>query len=183
MQRHTSLRFALLAFAGALLLVGALSIALGIGITNSLQAAPLGAEPTMVGTLTQANPTVVYLVSPTATKPPGRAAPHPTAPIIHAQPPTPQPTAPRSTPTPCGPCNPWGYNFSCCRAIFDPPAAFCQYFACEPGFWSEPHGFILECAGHLFTQSGGQPGACAKEGGFIAQLYAPDPNPTPQPSP
>jgi PASTA domain len=71
--------------------------------------------------------------------------------------------------------NPWGYNFSCCRFIRDPPSAFCSYFKCVP-YFSAGVGYVIQCDDRTFEQSGaGQEaehpqGACSGRGGIYRPL-------------
>jgi hypothetical protein len=188
MQHTRRLSYALFALATSLALTGVMSIIVGITTGSSAMPPP---QPTMVGTLVVANPTVVYLVTPTphvATKPTA----HPTLPITHTQP---TPTA-KPTPTPIPgppkvPPNPWGYNFTCCVTIFNPPSNFCSYFPCIPNFWSRQDGpgydYVILCSGGLYSRWGGIKYPCPGPhgDGYVAQLYAPryPPSPTPGPLP
>ena len=89
----------------------------------------------------------------------------------------PPPITFNSTPTPCPGvnCNPWGYNFSPGNLIYNPPAGFCNYFACAPNF-NKPHhahsGYIVECNDSLYSQFVGRRATCALQGGVLRPLYA-----------
>src|SRR6266487_3788136 len=135
-------------------------------------------------TPTTSNNQATILVSPTATfvptAPPTQTptpTPSPTPKPTIAPTPTPQPTQPPHTPTPCPGinCNPWGYNFSPGNLIYYPPSNFCAYFNCIPSF-VEPDdpgdGYIVQCGDGLFSQSGGERGACSHHGGVSRPLYS-----------
>lgn len=121
---------------------------------------------------TQAVATVTPTAQPTAT-----ARPQPTA----TTKPIPQPTAtpkpipqPTATPKPCAsPCNPWGYNFTCCNKIYSPPSNFCYYFNCIPSFWKYTNGYVMECKDGMYSHSGGVSGSCSYHGGNWRALLAP----------
>ena len=122
------------------------------------------------------SPTPVPTHKPTLTpthEPTPTPTPKPTSAPTHA----PQPTQPPHTPTPCPGinCNPWGYNFSPGNLIYYPPANFCSYFSCITSF-QEPDdpgdGYIVQCADNLFSQSGGERGACSYHGGVQRPLYS-----------
>jgi hypothetical protein len=85
-------------------------------------------------------------------------------------PPTPVPP----TPKPCTTlnCNPWGYSFSGTTLTYNPPSAFCSYFACIANFWNG-NGYVVECADERYSKSGGIQGACSQHGGVFRPLYAP----------
>lgn len=97
--------------------------------------------------------------------------------------PTPVPTAKPTaitfnpTPTPCPGvnCNPWGYNFTPGNLIYNPPADFCNYFACAPNF-NQPHHmhsrYVVECNDGMYSQFVGRRETCALHGGVLRPLYA-----------
>ncbi len=105
------------------------------------------------------------------------STPTPTPTVHPKATPTARPTSPPQTPTPCPGinCNPWGYNFSPGNLIYYPPANFCSYFSCITSF-QEPDdpgdGYIVQCADNLFSQSGGERGACSYHGGVQRPLYS-----------
>jgi hypothetical protein len=86
--------------------------------------------------------------------------------------PTPIPFNPLPTACPGVNCNPWGYNFIPGNLIYNPPAGFCNYFACVTNFYKPHPGYIIECNDGLYTQSGGLRGACLPHGGVLRPLYA-----------
>jgi hypothetical protein len=65
--------------------------------------------------------------------------------------------------------NPWGYNFSCCRRMYSPPARFCSYFRCIPYFWNG-RGYVVECRDGRYSKSGGIRGACSYHRGVWRAL-------------
>jgi hypothetical protein len=67
--------------------------------------------------------------------------------------------------------NPWGYNFSCCNVIYNPPSSFCNYFNCIASFW-DGSGYVVECTDATYSQSGGRSGACSHHSGVDRPLYA-----------
>ncbi len=111
-------------------------------------------------------PTDTPIPSPTATATP-RPTPTPTQPIVH-----------QPTPTPTPHCvavnnNPWCYNFiTPGNVIYNPNAAFCDYFQCVSTFWTANHGYVAECANGSYTHSGGVSGACSRDGGVAQTLYS-----------
>jgi hypothetical protein len=116
-------------------------------------------------------PTIVQQPTPTPT-------PSPTPIPTIAPTPTPQPTQPpKPTPPPCQATNgnPWCYNFVPGNLIYYPPSGFCTYFNCIPTF-VEPDdpgdGYIVQCVDGLFSQSGGERGACSYHGGVSRPLYS-----------
>lgn len=68
--------------------------------------------------------------------------------------------------------NPWGYNFIPGKLIYNPPAAFCTYFACVSTFWTKTNGYVAECYSGAYTHSGGVSGACSRNGGVERPLYS-----------
>lgn len=104
-----------------------------------------------------------------------------TQPAPNATPrPTPKPTpkpAPRPTPKPTAKPtgvygNPWGYTFAPGNLIYNPPAAFCDYFPCIASFWTSTNGYVEECADGDFSHSGGRSGSCSYHGGNYRPLYS-----------
>jgi hypothetical protein len=113
----------------------------------------------------------VGVLAPTATpSPTATPKPKPTAT------PKPKPTAtPKPKPT-CIPgavnCNPWGYNFSHGSYIYNPPGAFCSYFACIANFWNGK-GYVMQCQDGMYSKSGGRSGSCSYHGGNRRPLLKP----------
>jgi hypothetical protein len=99
-------------------------------------------------------PTATQLPTPTATQPP--AAPAPTQPPAH--------TGVNG--------NPWGYDFTPGNLIYNPPAAFCDYFNCISSFWTSTNGYVDECNDDTYSHSGGRSGACSHHGGEMRPLYS-----------
>lgn len=123
--------------------------------------------------------TSALISSPTATQ---KALPSPTptkpTPTIQHPTPTAYPTQPHPTPTPtpAPACqavnnNPWCYNFTPGNRIYNPPAAFCDYFNCISNFWNG-RGFVNECQDGSYSKSGGIRGDCSYHGGEQQPLYA-----------
>jgi hypothetical protein len=83
----------------------------------------------------------------------------------------PQPTT-SATPCPNPYCNPWRYNFSCCRRIYSPPTDFCSVFPCVSSFWSQL-GYVVECYDSRFSHGGGSARPCKGYGGYLRTLYQP----------
>ena len=100
----------------------------------------------------------------------------PTLPPTPTQQATPT-TQPTPTPTACQAVNnnPWCYNFVPGNLIYNPPTGFCNYFNCIPSF-VEPDdpgdGYIVECNDGMYSQSGGESGACSHHGGVMQPLYS-----------
>lgn len=67
--------------------------------------------------------------------------------------------------------NPWGYNFTLGNYIYNPPAAFCTYFACINNF-DNGVGYVNECNDGMYSQSGGIRGDCSYHGGEERPLYS-----------
>jgi hypothetical protein len=123
----------------------------------------------------------------TAVTSPGvRKQPTPILTPIHHQ--TPKSTiAPTHAPAPTQPLkatspacqavnnNSWCYNFLPGKLIYSPPASFCTYFTCVPSF-NEPdypgNGYVVQCGDGLFSQSGGEWGACWHHDGVSRPLYS-----------
>lgn len=153
---------------GSLVLcIGLISAFASVGATATTsqptRSAQTDATPT---SLAQDNSTQAPVVVPTDTPTP---APTPT-PI-----PTPTPK-PRPTPTPKPHCqavnnNPWCYNFQPGNLIYDPPPAFCDYFACINNFWNGT-GYVNECVDGTYSKSGGHRGDCSYHGGKLRPLYS-----------
>lgn len=117
--------------------------------------------------VTGAAPVTVPTATPTSAQPTPTVAPSPAN-----VPPTPSPPTPTPTPS----CqrvnnNPWCYNFQPGSLISSPPSAFCNYFSCAPGFWSE-HGTVEECQDGLYSLNGGVAGDCSQDGGEWRPLYS-----------
>lgn len=149
----------------------------GTGGTGSQQppAGPVIALATATQRTSQPSVTVpqtTATATATATPIPPIATPLP-VPTATATPlpaPTPTPT-PTPSPTPCAsPCNPWGYNFTCCQYIYSPPANFCDYFACTKYFWKDTNGYVVECNDGNYSHSGGRSSACSYHGGVWRPL-------------
>ena len=103
-----------------------------------------------------------------------QATPTPTPTIVPTH--APQQTQllkPTSPPCQATNGNPWCYNFSPGKLISIPPSGFCTYFACIPTF-VEPDdpgdGYIVQCGDDLFSQPGGERGACSHHGGVLKLL-------------
>jgi hypothetical protein len=157
---------------------------------NIVVAASVGSSPTGTSassTATATSTTHGAGVVPGAT-PPLTPTSAPTSPSSTASPtsgptaapetPTPgrTPTPPRPTPTPTPSCqrvdnNPWCYNFTPGTLIYSPPATFCNYFHCVPGFWNGT-GYVDECQDGLYSHSGGVAGDCSANGGVQQSLYS-----------
>lgn len=120
-------------------------------------------------------PQVVRTAKPVATHAP-QSTPISTRPVPTAAPQaTPQPTSrPTPAPTACKSlyCNPWGYNFSCCNNIDNPPTNFCSYFPCTQNFWNGT-GAVVECKDGKYAKDYGYPFSCAGYGGDQRLLYGP----------
>jgi len=141
------------------------------------------AQPVIQSNTTPTTDTSLPTDTPTAT-PTHMAIVHPTpqpTPIpTHALQPTQKPTQPPPKPTSAPACqavnnNPWCYNFSPGSLIYNPPQAFCNYFNCIPSFWGadDPDGgHVVECQDGMFSQSGGESGACSYHGGMMRPLYS-----------
>lgn len=134
------------------------------GQQEASQPTPKATQAVLVATQT---PTPSPRPSPTATptpKPTPRPTPKPTQQV-------------RPTPTPTPKCqavnnNPWCYNFVPGNLIYNPNAAFCDYFACVSTFWSATRGYVVECANGEYSHSGGVSGACSRDGGVSRTLYS-----------
>ena len=116
--------------------------------------------------------TVVRHLTPTALS---TKAPKPAPTLL----PTPKPTsapqpAPTQPPAQTGVNgNPWGYNFTPPgNDIYNPPATFCDYFACIASFWTSTNGYVDECVDGTYSHSGGVRGACSHHGGELRPLYS-----------
>jgi hypothetical protein len=123
------------------------------------------------------SPTITQVPTPTPTQQPTPTpTPSPTPQPTISPTPTPKPTQPPPTPCPGVNCNPWGYNFTPGKLIYYPPSNFCgAYFNCIPTF-VEPDdpgdGYIVQCGDGLFSQSGGERGACSHHEGVSRPLYS-----------
>ncbi len=173
-----------------------LSIGCGTILALLLFFSCIGTAVGSVNLATQSTPTpttpnnqAAILVSPTATQVPTPTqtstqqptpipSPTPTSKPTIAPTNPPQPTQPpKPTAPPCQATNgnPWCYNFLSGKLIYYPPSGFCNYFACIPSF-VEPDdpgdGYIVQCSDGLFSQSGGERGACSHHGGVSQPLYS-----------
>ncbi len=135
--------------------------------------------PTQVAVATSApthQATPQPTMQPTHQPTPTIAPTHQPTPVL-TQPPTPVPTpkpTPKPSPTPTCQAvnnNPWCYNFSPGTYIYNPPVAFCVYFACIASFWNG-HGYVNECQDGDFSLSGGIRGDCSHHGGEWRPLYS-----------
>ena len=144
--------------------------------TPAQQAVLSGNAATLTPTPTHLalTPTPTHPVPTPTARPTLKPTPTPTV-IVK---PTPTPIPPTPTPTPSCQAvngNPWCYNFSPGKLISIPPSNFCSYFNCTPSFW-EPDdpgdGYIVQCADGMYSQSGGEHGACFHHGGVRRPLYA-----------
>jgi hypothetical protein len=156
--------------AGTIIL--ALAVVGGVtGKTNT--AAPGSARTTSVESVPSTPPpTTQASVAPKTTPTPTyMAAPKPAVSVKKATP-TPTPTAKKTVRSPTGVNgNPWGYNFTCCNVIYNPPSSFCSYFNCIASFW-DGSGYVAECNDSTYSQSGGRSGACSHHSGVNRPLYA-----------
>lgn len=171
--------------------IGCLTVFLCLGMCSCM-AAIAAPSPSQVATQLPATATQVTLgntaqATPTPTVTAKVAAPTPSPSPSPTDTPTTKPTsaptqlpvlAPSPTPKPTCQAvnnNPWCYNFSPGSLIYNPPSAFCSYFPCIPTFY-EPDdpgdGYIVQCTDGLYSQSGGERGACSKHGGVGRTLYA-----------
>ena len=66
--------------------------------------------------------------------------------------------------------NPWGYNFTPGRVIYNPPLDFCGYFDCIGSFGNSA-GYVIQCRDNTFSTAGGRQGACSYHGGVRRPLY------------
>jgi hypothetical protein len=130
------------------------------------------AEPVPTGVVTPSPTYTIETPIPPATAPVILETPAPTVRLLArttGQPiPTPLPAAEL-----CGaPSNPWGYNF-CGRGgyITAPPSDFCSYFGCIANF-PNGVGYVIECADHMYSKSGGRQGSCSHHGGNNRVLYS-----------
>jgi hypothetical protein len=55
--------------------------------------------------------------------------------------------------------------------IYNPLAAFCQYFSCISSFWNG-QGYVVECQDAMYSKSGGHSGSCSHHGGNRRPLYS-----------
>jgi hypothetical protein len=106
-------------------------------------------------------------IPPPAQPPPLAQPPPPPPPPPPAPPPPPPPPPPAPT---CGaPANPYGFNF-CGRGSkvyrAELPADVCTYFSRISNF-SNGKGYMVECADHKYSMSGGIQGACSQHGGEL----------------
>ncbi|SRR6266851_2748204 len=153
------------------------SIVIAAASSGNTAAPPATATPAQQAVIPANTPTPL----PTPTHPAPTPTPKPTvkpAPTVIVRP-TPTPIPPKPTPTPSCQAvngNPWCYNFtSPGRLIYYPPASFCSYFNCIPSFQESDDpgdGYIVQCADGMYSQSGGERGACSYHGGVSRPLYA-----------
>lgn len=129
--------------------------------TVATSSSPTSPTPTQITTIL--NPPPVSIGKRPAT-------PTPVSPVK----PTPITLNPVPTACPGVNCNPWGYNFIPGNLIYNPPAGFCNYFACVPNFY-KPHdpgnGYIVECNDGMYSPSGGGRGTCLHHGAILRPLY------------
>lgn len=133
------------------------------------QQAAINATSTVAATHQAIQPIITVTAKPQPTNTPkSQPTAHPTVPRPTPRPPTP-------TPCPGINCNPWGYNFSSGNTINNPPSNFCDYFNCIPSFWEadDPdNGYIVQCSDGMYSQSGGERGACSSHGGVSRPLFS-----------
>lgn len=151
---------------GCLLLLSVLFV--GILCSTAIEAIGTNDTATTPTPTATSAAAIASSASPTAlptTKPTTQPTPRPT----HTKPAVP-------TPTPKPKCqavnkNPWCYNFSPGNLIYNPPAAFCDYFNCIASFWNG-RGFVNECADQTYSKSGGIQGDCSHHSGELRPLYS-----------
>lgn len=144
----------------ACLIVGLLRYSVFSTVIAAASDNQTGNSPTPTATSNTAHMVAVSTATPLPTATP---MPKPTAK------PTPTPTP---KPKPSGVNgNPWGYNFTPGNLIYNPPAAFCRYFACISSFWSGRR-FVSECADDTYSKSGGIRSDCSHHGGELQPLYS-----------
>jgi hypothetical protein len=167
--------------------VGLTSVFAVIDHNNALIAAtPSTPTPTVVPQTTATPTQAVAFIEPTTTptvQHQATAIPTPTPTLKPTPIPTHAivPTQPPVHPTPTKPAcqavnnNPWCYNFVPGNYIYIPPSGFCGYFNCILSF-IEPDdpgdGYIVECNDGMYSQSGGERGACSYHHGVIRPLYS-----------
>jgi len=152
--------------------------AIGNAVNSAAPSTSSSPSPTAQQVALLSSPAVTQQTQPTAV-PTHVPTARPTLVPTHAVQPTqpPKPTSPPPTPTTCPGinCNPWGYNFVSGRLIYYPPSNFCNYFNCIPSFW-EPDdpgdGYVVQCSDGMYSQSGGERGACSYHGGVSHPLYS-----------
>jgi len=89
---------------------------------------------------------------------------------------TPTPRPPTNTPTPKYPAvggNPYDYNFTCCKLIYNPPADLCDYLMTCISSFGNSAGYVVECKDGDYATSGGLRGSCSKHNGEWRPLLAP----------
>lgn len=166
-QRYRGLSKGKQAGFGCLILTGLLilctmcsAIGNALGDTNSNANAPTPTQQVaQAATHTVSTPTATPTRVPTPTPTPK---------------PTPTPVPPTPTPNPCPNApygNPWCYNLNGGSLIYNPPAAFCDYFPCIGSFWNGS-GFVNECTDGDYSKSGGHRGDCSDHGGEKQPLYS-----------
>lgn len=159
-----------------------------IGILGAITEHGNAQQATTMPTATSAASLAASTSLPTATLPPTALATTVPSPTPTAQPTrqiTPLPThqaTPKPTPKPTQPpvCqgavnnNPWCYSFSGSALIYTPPSGFCNYFNCIATFYAPDDpgdGYIVQCVDGMFSQSGGERGACSGHNGVSRPLY------------
>jgi PASTA domain len=68
--------------------------------------------------------------------------------------------------------NPWGYNWECCKKIFDPPSDFCSWFECVLTFYNGT-SFVVQCRDDTFSATGGSKQTCSGHDGHKRTLFSP----------
>ncbi|HXR66830.1 MAG TPA: hypothetical protein VN729_12935 [Ktedonobacteraceae bacterium] len=157
------------------------AILLFIGMCSSIVSAASNTGNQASSNATPTSQVVPQAASSTATDTVMATAPATATPTPKPKPTaTPRPTNPPAQPTPTSaPAhagvngNPWGYDFNSTNGsmIYNPPAAFCSYFACITTFWNG-HGYVDQCADGDYSKSGGLSGACSHHGGESQPLYS-----------
>lgn len=136
--------------------------------TQDMGTTPYVAPTTEVSIVTRIAPTHTATPKPKPTVAPTKAPiPTQTRPT-----PTPQPQPTQSTGINN---NQWGYNFFQGNLIYYPPSNFCAYFPCIASFWEKDDpgdGYVVECNDGMYSQSGGERGACSYHGGVLRPLYS-----------
>jgi PASTA domain len=70
--------------------------------------------------------------------------------------------------------NPWGYNFVCCKKIFDPPSDFCSFFTCVSTFHNGT-GYVVQCEDGQYSLTGGEGhSTCFSHDGYDRTLFDPE---------
>lgn len=137
--------------------------------TPANQQAGLVVTATGIVTHQTTRPTMTVTAKPQSTNTPQ------SKPTVQSTASKPTPHPPTPTPCPGINCNPWGYTFSPGNTISNPPSNFCDYFNCIPSFWGSDdpdNGYIVQCSDGMYSQSGGERGACSSHGGVSRTLYS-----------